>query len=776
MAKFGMGQSVRRVEDVRLITGTGKFTDDINLPRQAFAYFLRSPHAHARIKAIDVAAAKGAPGVVAVFTGKDLIAAGLGNVPCLGQIKNRDGQALAVPPRPCINAETVKYVGDTVALVVAESLAAARDAAELIEVDYDVLPAVVDTAGALKPGAAQVWPATKNNMVIDWELGEKDKTDALFKQAKRVVRVDLVNNRVVPSSMEPRVAMADYDPANEKFTLYVASQGGHGIRGVMAKDVLKIPENKLRVVTTDVGGGFGMKIFSYPEYGAALHAARMLKRPIKWTPDRSDAFLTDTHGRDHVSKAEVALDGDGRMLAIRVHTVANLGAYLSQFGPYIPTVVSARMLPGVYGFQAMYAHVQGVFTNTAPVDAYRGAGRPEAAYLVERVVDAAARALGIGPDEMRRRNFITSFPATTPGGVTYDSGDFNRNMGDAMKAADWAGFADRRAASERAGKLRGLGMAYYIEACGGAPDETARVVVEPSGDVIILVGNQTNGQGHETAYMQLINERLGVPFEKIRVIQGDTDVIDYGRGTGGSRALSVGGSAVLAASDQIIAKGRKIAAHAFETAEADIEFKDARFVVVGTDRALDLGAVAALAANPAKLPAGTAPGLDEKNNFAPAAATYPNGCHIVEVEIDRATGVPTVDRYTIVDDFGKVINPLLVAGQVHGGTVQGIGQALYERTVYDTQTGQLVTGSFMDYCMPRADNVPDMKFSYNEIPCSANPLGVKGCGEAGAIGAPPAIINALVDALAPFGVSHIDMPATPEKIWGALAGAHQAAE
>jgi carbon-monoxide dehydrogenase large subunit len=769
MTKFGMGQPVRRVEDVRLLTGAGRYTDDVNFPDQAHAYFVRSPHAHARIRRIDVAAARKSVSVLGVFTGADLAAAGLKPLPCYGAIPNRDGSPMTVPPRPAIQTDMVRYVGDTVALVVAETLAAARDAAELIEIDYEPIASVVGTGAALDPAVPQIWPHAKNNVALDWALGDEAATKAAFAKAARVVQLQLSNNRIVVNSMEPRGALATYAAAEGKLTLYTASQGGHGIRKAL-HDVLDVPEEKLRIVTGDVGGGFGMKIFCYPEYAAVLFAARALKRPVKWTPDRSDAFMTDTHGRDHVTHAELAVDANDRFLAIHVKTIANLGAYLSHYGPFIPTLAGSHLLPGVYAIPAMLCEVQGVYTNTAPVDAYRGAGRPEAAFVIERLVDEAARQLGLSPAELRRKNFIppSAMPYRTAGSVDYDSGEFARNMDDAMRAIDWTGFAARRAASERAGKLRGLGMAYYVEACGGAPDETAEVHVIPSGEVLVLVGNQSNGQGHETAYAQIAHEKLGVPLEKIQVIQGDTDRIEYGKGTGGSRALSVGGTAIVAASDLVIAKGRKIAAHVMEAAEQDIEFAGGRFVIAGTDRAMTLFEIAGAAQDAAKLPAGLAAGLEEKSNFNPAAATYPNGCHAVEVEIDPDTGVTRIVNYAICDDFGTVINPMLVAGQVHGGTVQGIGQALFEGCRYDYASGQLVTGSLMDYCLPRADDVPSFDFKYNEIPCSANPLGVKGCGEAGAIGAPPAVVNAILDALGKYGVRNVEMPATPQHVWEAI--------
>jgi carbon-monoxide dehydrogenase large subunit len=777
--KFGIGQSVRRTEDQRLLTGTGRYTDDISLPRQTHAYFLRSPQAHARLVKIDAEPARAAPGVVGIVTGADLQKAGIGPIPCMVPLKNRDGTNMPIPERPAIATERVRFVGDIVALVVAESHAQAKDAAELIEVEYEELPAVTGTMAALEPAAPQVWDFARNNIVFDWTLGDEAAMRTAFAKAARVASVDLVNNRVVPTPVEPRVAAASWSAGDDRFTLYAASQGGHTLRKVLCNYVFKIPEHRMRVVTGDVGGGFGMKIFVYPEYAAILYAARAFGRPVRWASERSEAFLSDTHGRDHVTTAKLALDKDGRFLGVHVSTVANLGAYLSHYGPFIPTLAGSNMLTGVYAIPAAFVEVKGVYTNTAPVDAYRGAGRPEAAYVIERLVDTAARETGLSPYEIRRRNFIPSdkMPFKTPLGATFDCGDFARNLNDALTAADVAGFPARREASRKAGKLRGLGMSYYIEICGGGSDETAQIRFEPGGGVTVLIGSQTNGQGHETAYAQLVSHRLGVPMDSIRVVQGDTDQIAYGTGTGGSRAVAVGGSAVMAASERIIAKGKALAAHFLEAAEADIEFADGSFSIAGTDRRIAITEVARLAHTPGKLPKGMSAGLDESANFNPPEFTYPNGCHVAEVEVDMATGVTEVVRYVIVDDFGTVINPMLLEGQVHGGTVQGIGQALYEHCIYDENSGQLVTGSLMDYCLPRAGDVPNFTFRYNEIPTQSNPLGVKGAGEAGAIGAPPAIINALVDALAPYGVKHIDMPATPEKVWRIISqSSRQAAE
>jgi len=780
MVKFGVGQSVKRVEDPRLLTGNGRYTDDIQPRRQAHAYFVRSPHAHASFTKVDTSAAAKAPGVLAVVTGADLQAAGIGNVPCLVPLKNRDGSSMPMTPRPALAVGRARFVGDAVAMVVAETLAEAKDAAELVEIDWNPLPATTDIEASAKPGAPQVWDFAKNNQVFDWELGDEKATSAAFSKAHRVVTMDFVNNRLVPNSMEPRNAIGEVTP-DGRLQLTVSSQGGSGLRKVLADKVFKVPENKVRVVTPDVGGGFGMKIFLFCEYVPVLFAARMLGRAVKWTGERGEAFLADTHGRDHKSRAELAVDKENRFIGIRVTVNANLGAYLSHYGPFIPTDLFAWMVPGCYAFPVAWCNVKGVYTNTSPVDAYRGAGRPEAAYMIERLVDKAARELGVAPDELRRINFIRpdQMPFKTPMGQTYDSGDFATTMATGMKAADWAGFAARKAESRKRGKLRGIGLSYYIEVCGGAPDESAQVRIDSAGGATVLIGNQSNGQGHETAYAQIVAEKLGIPFESIRVVQGDTDLAVYPGGTGGSRAASVGGSAIWGACDRIIAKGRKFAAQMLEAAESDIEFKDGSFTVVGTDRSKSFHQVAQAAFDMGRIPAGMSPGLDETSNMNPAAATYPNGAHVCEVEIDEGTGVASVVRYTITDDFGKVINPLLLAGQVHGGTAQGIGQALFEGARYDEETGQLLTGSFMDYCMPRAVSIPDIAFSYTEAcPTTANPLGVKGCGEAGAIGAPPAVINAVVDALSAHGITHIDMPATPEKIWRVISSGSvkQAAE
>ena len=768
-----MGQPVRRSEDRRFITGAGRYTDDIVLPRQTVGYVLRSPHAHATIRAIDISAALAAPGIVGVFTGADLERDGIGKIPCVVPLKNRDGSRIKMVEHPLLATDRVRHVGDGVAFVVAESAAAAKDAAELIRVDYDVLPAVADTAHAAEPGAPLVWDNIPSNLCFDWESGDRKATEAAFARAKHVIELNLVNNRLVANSMEPRGALGAYDAAEDRFTLYTSTQGSHAIRRMLAASVFRFAEHRIRVVTPDVGGGFGMKLFLYPEHGLVLYAAHKLGRPVKWIGERGESFLSDAQGRDNVTRARLALDADLNFLAVDVETMANLGAYLSNFGTFIPTMAGTAMLVGVYRTPAAVVRVKGVYTNTVPVDAYRGAGRPEANYALERLVDHAARKLGIAPAELRRRNFIPpeAMPFKTVLGMTYDSGEFAKNLADALRQADATGFAARKAQSAARGKLRGFGLSTYIEQCGGGFDEMAEIRFDTSGAVTVIVGSQSSGQGHQTAYAQLVADGLGVPFDRVRVHQGDTDVVGFGRGTGGSRSLPVAGNALGMAIHRIVDKGRKIAAHRLEAAEADIEFADGQYVIAGTDKRVSMIEVAQAAHNPLLLPAGFEPGFDEKAHYLPAAHTFPNGCHVCEVEIDPDTGMTTVLRYVVVDDFGNVVNPLLLAGQIHGGVIQGIGQALIEGCVYD-DGGQLVTGSFMDYAMPHADDVPAVEFSFNVVPCRTNPLGVKGAGEAGAIGAPPAVINAVVDALAGVGVETIEMPATPHNVWRAIRQAH----
>ena len=775
-----VGTPVRRREDYRFLTGQGTYTDDINRPHQLHAFILRSPYAHARIAAIDTAAAAQAPGVAAIFTGQDMTADGVGGLPCGWQVHSKDGSPMAEPPHPPLATGHVRHVGDPVAVVIADTLEKAREAADQLQVDYVEEPAVVDPAEALTPGAAQVFAEIPGNLCYDWGLGDLAAVEAGIAKAARVVRLDLVNNRLVPNAMEPRAAIGEYDRATGDYTLYTTSQNPHVIRLLMGAFVLHIPESRLRVVAPDVGGGFGSKIYHYAEEAIVTWAAGKLRRPVKWTAERSESFMSDAHGRDHVTHVELALDKDAKFLALKVSTIANMGAYLSTFAPCIPTYLYGTLLAGTYTTPAIYVETKAVFTHTVPVDAYRGAGRPEATFLLERIVDVAADELGIDPAELRRRNFIPAdaYPYQTPVALQYDSGDYGTTLELALTAADYAGFETRRRAAMAQGKLRGIGIATYIEACGIAPSavvgslgaraglyESAAVRVHPSGSVSILTGSHSHGQGHETTFSQLVADRLGIPIENIDIVHGDTAKIPYGMGTYGSRSLAVGGSAIVKAMDKIVAKGRKIAAHLLEAAEADVEFKDGNFTVAGTDRSTSLGEVALTAYVPHNYPEDLEPGLDETSFYDPKNFTYPSGAHIAEIEIDPETGHVTVVNFTASDDFGRIINPMIVAGQVHGGLAQGIGQALLEGCVYDKATGQLLTGSYNDYAMPRAADLPNFALSTNVTLCTHNPLGVKGCGEAGAIGAPAAVTNAIVDALKPLGVRHLDMPATPERLW-----------
>ena len=769
MTKFGLAQSIRRVEDPRLLLGRGRYTDDILLPGMLHGIVLRSPHAAAKIIRIDTKAAASVEGVKAIYTGADFRADSIGPMPCAAPVQNRDGSNMVDPPHPALVEDAVRYVGDPVAFVVADTPAAARDAAELITVDYDVQHSITDLAAAMESGAPLVWPEAANNIVFDWVLGDKAATDALFASAAHVTRLTVVNNRVIVASMEGRASIADYDAATGRWVLYANTQGGWLIKNLIGAVFQTEPAN-FRVITPDVGGGFGMKAFLYAEHVLVCYAARKLGRPVKWTSDRTEAFLSDTQGRDNITLGELAIDKDGKFLALRTRNVANMGAYLSTFAPYIPTLAGGAVLSGVYGFQQIYANVLGVFTHTAPVDAYRGAGRPESNYLLERLVDAAARELGIDRVELRRRNMIpaSAMPHKTPVGKTYDTGDFAMVLDTALKQMDYAGFAARRAEAAQRGKRRGIGLAYYLEVTMGDPTERAEIRFADDGFVDLYVGTQSTGQGHETAYIQLTSQRLGIDAEKIRVRQGDTDTIPVGGGTGGSRSLYSEGQAILLTADTVIDKGKQAAAEVLEAAAADIAFDDGRFTIVGTDRGIDIIALAATqrqkAANGEQ-----AITLDAAEIATVAEHTFPNGCHMAEVEVDPETGMIDIVRYRVSDDFGKTVNPMIVRGQVHGGVAQGLGQALLERTSYDAASGQLLTGSFMDYALPRADDLPDIEVDLLEVPSGSNPLGVKGAGEAGSVGSPPALINAIIDALSVDGITHIDMPTTPETVWQALA-------
>ena len=772
-----IGQGVKRREDYRFLTGSGNYTDDVDLPHQSYATFVRSPHAHAKIKGINKNRALKAPGVIAIYTGEDIAAAKINGLPCGWLITGSDGQPMKEPPHPVLAQGKARYVGDHVAMVIAETQHQARDAAELVEVDYEVLPAVVRAEDARKKGAPQVHDElAPDNTCYVWGLGDKAAVDKAFAAAAHVTTLEFVNNRLIPNAIEPRAANAVYSRADESYTLYVSSQNPHVERLLMTAFVLGLPEHKVRVVAPDVGGGFGSKIYLYAEDVALTWASKQVNRAIKWTADRSESFVSDAHGRDHVSKAELALDKDGNFLALRVATTANMGAYLSTFASCIPTILYATLLAGQYKTPAIYAEVTAVFTNTAPVDAYRGAGRPEATYLVERIVEQAARELKLDPSALRRKNFITSFPYQTPVALLYDIGNYEATLAEGLKMADVAGFAARKAAAAKQGKLRGLGYACYIEACGIAPSnvagalgaraglfEAGEVRVHPTGKVTVFTGSHSHGQGHETTFAQVVAERLGIPMEDVDIVHGDTSKVLFGMGTYGSRSLSVGGTAIVKAVDKVIAKGKKIAAHLMEASDTDIEFRDGVFRVAGTDKQEPFASVALTAYVPHNYPLDKLePGLNENAFYDPANFTFPAGTHICEVEIDKDTGVTRIVNFTAVDDFGKIVNPMIVEGQVHGGLTQGIGQALTEGCYYDPVSGQLVTGTYMDYCMPRADDVPTFKVGTKETACTHNPLGVKGCGEAGAIGAPPAVMNAITDAL---GVKDIAMPATPQRIW-----------
>jgi aerobic carbon-monoxide dehydrogenase large subunit len=762
-AKFGTSQPVRRVEDPRLLKGMGRYTDDIVLPGMLHGLVLRSPHAAARVLSIDTTVAAASPGVHAVYTASDLKAAGVGSLPCAAPVTNRDGSDMAAPPHPVLAEGMVRHVGDPVAFVVADSLKQARDAAETIVVDYDLSPSSTDLATAMAPGVPAVWPEAKNNVVFDWEIGDKAATDAAFATAAHVTTLTVVNNRIVVASMEARAAVADF--SGGRWTLYANTQGGWLVKNLIGP-VFGVDPEQFRIVTPDVGGGFGMKLFLYAEHVLTCFAARALGRPVKWAADRTEAFLCDTQGRDNITTGELALDKDGKFLALRTRNISNMGAYLSNFAPYIPTYAGTSVLSSIYGFKAIYANVIGVFTNTVPVDAYRGAGRPEANYLVERLVDAAARELGIDRIEIRKRNMVppAAMPHTTPVGKTYDSGDFRIILDAALAKIDWAGFPARRAAAAARGKRRGLGLAYYLEATGGDPTERAEIRFADDGFVDVYVGTQSTGQGHETAYVQLTATRLGIDGDKIRVRQGDTDTIPVGGGTGGARSLYSEGQAIVKTTDSIIEKGKQAASEELEAAIADIRFADGVFSIAGTDRAIDLLSLAAIR-RVKKMP------LDTAEVAAIDHHTFPNGCHMAEVEVDPETGVTSVVRYVVCDDVGIAVNPLIVRGQVAGGVAQGMGQAMLEHTVFDAESGQLLSGSFMDYTLPRADDLPDVEVELLEVPCATNPLGVKGAGEAGAVGSPPALINAIIDALSADGVTAIDMPATPERVWRALAAA-----
>ncbi|QFT63331.1 xanthine dehydrogenase family protein molybdopterin-binding subunit [Roseivivax sp. THAF30] len=781
----GIGASTKRREDVRFLTGVGNYTDDVNIYGQAYVHFLRSDVAHGRIKNIDTSAASGMPGVVRIFTGADF--EGVGGIPCGWQVTDRHGNPMQEPAHPVLAQGKVRHVGDPIAAIVAETLEEARDAAEAIELDIEELPAVVDMKAAVADGATKVHDDLDNNLCYDWGFVEENReaVDKAIKEAAHVTTLELVNNRLVANPMEPRVAVGDYNRADDMSTLYTTSQNPHVIRLLMGAFVLGIPEHKLRVVAPDVGGGFGTKIFHYAEEAFCTFAARQLKRAVKWTSSRSEAFMSDAHGRDHVTKIELALDKDNNFTAIRTETYANMGAYLSTFAPSVPTWLHGTLMAGNYKTPLIYVNVKAVFTNTVPVDAYRGAGRPEATFQLERVVDKAARELGVDPVALRRQNFITEFPYATPVAVEYDTGDYDATMDKLQEIADFAGFEARRKESEKRGKLRGLGINCYIEACGIAPSnlvgqlgaraglyESATVRVNATGGITVMTGSHSHGQGHETSFPQVVAEMLGIDASMVEIVHGDTANTPMGMGTYGSRSIAVGGSAMVRATEKIINKAKKIASHLLEASEADIELKDGQFTVAGTDKSVAWGDVTLAAYVPHNYPLeDIEPGLEETAFYDPANFTYPSGAYACEVEVDPETGKVTVERFAAADDFGNIINPMIVSGQVHGGIAQGVGQALLENCAYD-ENGQLLSASYMDYAMPRADDVPFYQVDHScQTPCTHNPLGVKGCGEAGAIGSPPAVINAVIDALHSGGhthVEHINMPATPARVWAAM--------
>ena len=777
----GIGASVLRKEDKKFLTGKGRYTDDINRSGQTHAYFVRSDVAHANIKSIDTKAASAASGVVAVYTGEDVVADGIGGPICGWVVPCRDGSPTKEPPHPILANGKVRYVGDHVAVVIAETLAQAKSAAELVEVEFEELPAVVDLESA--SSSAEIHKEVPDNCYFDWELGDEASTDKAIESASRVIKLQVKNNRLVPNAMEPRAALAEYDDISESYTLHTTSQNPQLTRLVIAAFMFQIPESKLRVVAPDVGGGFGSKIYVYAEEAVCTWASKKINRPIKWTADRTQAFLSDAHGRDHINNVQLALDDNNKIVGLRVDTICNLGSYLSAFAVSVPTYLHGTLLSGVYDIPAIYTNVKGMATTTAPVDAYRGAGRPEATYLLERTMDAAAREVGMDPTEFRRLNFIPkdAFPYQTQVALQYDTGDYEPQLDQAMEMIDYKNFENRRSEAAKRGMYRGIGVSTYIEACGIAPSavagalgsrvglyESASVRVDPTGTITVFTGAHSHGQGHATTFAQIVSEKLGVPLANVDLIHGDSEKNSFGMGTYGSRSLAVGGAALVKALDKVIEKSKKIAAHLMEASVEDVEFNEGKFAIAGTDKEKAFGEIALAAYVPHNYPHETLePGLEESAFYDPLNFTYPSGAHIAEVEVDPATGVVEVVDWAACDDFGNLINPMIVEGQVHGGIAQGIGQALLENAHYD-ENGQLLTASYMDYCMPRADDLPSFKVGYTNTPCTHNDLGVKGCGEAGAIASPPAIINAVIDALSPLGVTDMSMPATPLKVWKAI--------
>ena len=781
MGMEGIGAKVARKEDKRFITGGGRYTDDMVVPGMKHAAFVRSPHAHAAIRKIDSRAAEAIPGVIAVFTGKQLKADGIGNLICGWAITSKDGSPMNMGAWEPMATSTVRYVGNAVAVVIADTKAQAREAAEAVDVTYKEKKAVTDAVSAMKKGAPQIHPEAKGNLIYDWEIGDLAAVDKAIADAAHVTRMDITNNRLVPNAMEPRAALGHYDKAEDHYTCWTTSQNPHVARLVMSAFYNVAPENKLRVIAPDVGGGFGSKIYIYPEEIVCLWASKRAGVPVKWVADRAESFLTDAHGRDHVSTIEIAFDKDHGITALKADTIANLGAYMSLFSSSVPTYLYATLLSGQYDIPAIHCNVRTVYTNTAPVDAYRGAGRPEACYLIERAMETAARELGVSPAELRSRNFIREFPHQTPVIMNYDAGDFQASLDAAMKAANYDSFEKRRGAAARKGRLRGIGMSCYIEACGIAPSaavgslgagvglwESAEVRVNAVGSIEVLTGSHSHGQGHETTFAQLVSDRFGVPMDSVSIIHGDTDKVQMGMGTYGSRSGAVGMSAIVKALDKVEAKARKVAAHLLEADDKDIVIENGEVKVAGTDRKLQWFEVCLSAYTAHNIPDGMEPGLKESAFYDPTNFTFPAGCYICEVEVDPSTGATEIVRFVAADDFGRIVNPMIVEGQVHGGIAQGIGQALLEGAHYDAN-GELITASYMDYAMPRADDLPSFDVSTTETACPSNPLGIKGCGEAGAIGSPPAVINAITDAI---GNNDLAMPATPQAVWAAIQAAN----
>ncbi|MCB0596514.1 MAG: xanthine dehydrogenase family protein molybdopterin-binding subunit [Lewinellaceae bacterium] len=782
-----IGKAVKRVEDKRFITGKGRYTDDIVLPGMTHAYIVRSPYAHARILSVDTSAAEAMEGVVKVFTGKDIAESGINGIPTGWQVNFKNGDTMKEPPHPLLVADKARYMGDGVAVVIAESKEIARDAGDMVEVEYEELPAVVDAKKATEPGAPLVHDDAPNNLCFDWELGNpKAEVDEAMSKAHHVTTLEFVNQRVIPNAIEPRSAIGHFEEASDKYTLYTTSQNPHLTRLLMCAFVLGIPEHKVRVVAPDVGGGFGSKIFHYAEEALMIWCSQRLKRPVKWTADRSEAFMTDAHGRDHITKAEMGFDKDGKIVGLRVKTYANLGAYLSTFAPCVPTYLHGTLLQGLYTTPKINVDVTAVFTHTVMVDAYRGAGRPEATYLLERLMDTAALEMKMDPAELRRKNFIPPFDGVKQPGyqtqvaLQYDSGNYQGVLKRALEMVGYEKFREEQKAARKDGKLLGIGFSTYIEACGIAPSavvgalgaraglyEVGQVRVQPTGKVSVYTGAHSHGQGHETTFAQVVADRLGIPMEDVEIIHGDSESVAFGMGTYGSRSLAVGGSAIVKSLDKIIEKGAKIAAHKLEASEEDLEFAGGKWTVKGTDKSVGFGDVALTAYVPHNYPAGLEPGLDFSSFYDPANFTYPFGAHIAIVEVDQETGKVRLKRFIAVDDVGNVINPMIVDGQIHGGLAQGIGQALLEGAVYD-ENGQLINGSYMDYTMPRADDLPSFEIDRQVTPCPHNPLGVKGAGEAGTIGSTPAVVNAVMDALSPFGIKNLEMPLTSERVWRAM--------